>query len=131
MFSFNNGVLKVDEVDEQFRPLFLLYNSLDPRLADMIAANHFDLDMPDLSEAASYSDIPIPAVMKVASDQGFPSVVSDWLVAMLGRAMFNVREFDMWRKVPWIIGTSNTGKSTLLNYVVKEYYQIHDVGILE
>ena len=45
--------------------------------------------------------------------------------------MFDVRERDAWRVVPWLVGQSNTGNSTLLDFVVKKFYQLQNVGILE
>lgn len=131
VFSFNNGVLKVDHVDDACKPLFLLYSSSDSRMSDMVAINHFDLDMPDFSTTSSYADIQIPGVKKVTDAQHFSPIVVDWLMAVMGRAMFDVKEFDVWRKVPWLIGTTDTGKSTLLDHVVKKFYQLHDVGVLE
>lgn len=131
VFSFNNGVLKVDEEDADDKPLFIPYSSRDGRIADLVAAQHFDNDMPDFSELSRHGDISTPAVDKITASQQFSPAVNDWLMAVMGRAMFNVRELDTWRVVPWVIGISNTGKSTLLDCVVKNFYQLRDVGILE
>ncbi len=131
MFSFKNGALKVDEEDEQHRPLFIPYSARDYRMSDFVAANHFDVDMPDYTALEDFRSIPTPAVDKVTSSQYFPDTVSAWLFAMMGRAMFDVRERDAWRVVPWLVGQSNTGKSTILDFVVKKFYQLQDVGILE
>lgn len=124
-------MLKVDEEDANHRPLFLRYVDRHPRLADLTAANHFDVDMPDLESVTDFRDIPVPAVQQVLDTQLLPTQVRDWLLAMMGRAMFDVRERDAWRKVMWLVGRSNTGKSTLLDHVVKKLYQQQDVGILE
>lgn len=131
VFSFRNGVLKVDEEGEQHRPLFLTYTSRDHRLSEFVAAKHFDADMPDFTDVEDFRSIATPAVDRVVSDQCLPDEVAYWLLAMLGRALFDVRERDAWRVVPWLVGKSNTGKSTILNFVVKNFYQIGDVGILE
>lgn len=131
VFSFKNGVVKVDDEDENHKPLFISYSSRDHRLPELAAANHFDMDMPDFSAVEDFRTISTPAMSKITSSQYFPDTVVDWLFAMMGRAMFDVRERDTWRRVPWLVGRSNTGKSTVLDFVVKKFYQLQDVGILE
>lgn len=113
------------------KPLFMTYASRDSRISDLVAAQHFDKDMPNFSDVASYESITTPAVSTVTDAQHMPHAVSLWLLAVIGRAMFDVREMDRWRVIPWIIGTSNTGKSTILDFVVKKMYQLQDVGVLE
>ena len=48
---------------------------------------------------------------------------------MLGRSTFDLGELDKFQYFLWIMGTGNTGKSTILKFV-KAFYDVSDIGFI-
>ncbi len=53
--------------------------------------------------------------------------VIEMLLMSIGRLFFKVGEKDNWQFMPYLMGTSQTGKSTLLNIVKKMF---NNIGVI-
>jgi len=73
--------------------------------------------------------LPTPSFDKIMRDQELPMDVQVWVMAMLGRMLYDLGEKDNWQKILFIQGKAGNGKSTLAN-VMRSIYEPSNVGIL-
>ena len=62
--------------------------------------------------------------------QGWNDDVKRWMYIMLGRLTFRLNEADTWQVIPFCKGIAQSGKSTLLNYVTKLFYEPSDISVM-
>lgn len=101
------------------------------------ACKYFDQDFPVEALAQPWKDIPTPAFQKILSTQQYTTDTDDaWKITacmyvMLGRLLHEVGVLDNWQCVPYIKGTGDTGKSTIITSVVSRFYEHADIGRLD
>lgn len=143
-FSFKNGIYhtmneKIDEKTQEtiYVDKFYPYESEEfTKLeAEKASANYFDQEFNYCENMEEWYDIPTPNLQKVL-DYQFNNLddhveVCKWMYILLGRLLYSVNEIDKWQVMTYIIGEAGTGKSTLLNFVLKLIYQESEIGILD
>jgi phage/plasmid-associated DNA primase len=75
-------------------------------------------------------DIPTPGFDRVCESQELSDNMRRWFFVMIGRCIYDVRELDDWQVMLFLCGAGNTGKSNILRYVIANFFQENQVGIL-
>ena len=97
VISFKNGVLNIKTME------FTDYSQIDE--TKTIARHHIDL------EYTAQGDTPnLDRVL----DHQFKPDTKTWLLALLGRMLFNVKEADRWEIALYLFGVAGSGKSLVL-----------------
>lgn len=124
VFSFRNGVYLAG-IDK-----FYLYE-VEQVCTSLVAAKFFDLPF-TVCEGDWFESVldRCPNFLKIMEYQKWPRDVMKWLCIMLGRCLYEVGEKDGWQVVPYLLGQANSGKSTLITQVLKQFYDSTDVGVL-
>jgi phage/plasmid-associated DNA primase len=99
--SFTNGIL--DIVDGHMVGPETLERSAIPR-------HHINLP-------CSFDNLNTPLFDQLVYHQLEDDVIYTYLLALIGRLLYPVREFDTFDIVPFVVGEVNTGKSTLVNII--------------
>ena len=127
VFSFSNGVYLAKE------ERFISYTVMDQfysQAAYPVACKHFPMVFdPNWLRHPDPMDIPTPAMESIFDFQQLSPNVRRWTYALMGRLLYNIREFDDWQIFLFLKGLANTGKSTLLNYI-KQIYDVQDIGTI-
>jgi len=127
VFSFRNGVyLAKDERFISYDVMHVFYGES----SYPVACKHFDMDFdPAWLSVEDPMSIQTPALESIWDTQNLSLDVRRWCYALIGRLLYNVREYDDWQIFMFLKGLANTGKSTLLNYI-KLIYEAQDVGTI-
>lgn len=139
VFSFRNGVYCCDTVDDvtghacdRFYPYEHGYAK--GLCKETCAARYFNSDFNpswmDPSNGFDPMDIDTPKLQSIVDHQKYTRDESKWLYVFLGRLLFEVGNLDGWQVLPFFKGTAGTGKSTIVNSVAKNFYELSDVNIL-
>lgn len=72
-----------------------------------------------------------PCFTSVMNGQKWPEEVQKFLCILIGRMMYKTGELDNWQVVPCLIGRAGTGKSTILDNIVKLLYRPEDIGTVQ
>lgn len=99
LFAFTNGLY--DARTTTFMP----YDSEACKCLpeSTIAAKYFELPFDD-EPYASYLDIPTPHFDKILTAQEFEPEVADWLLAFMGRSVFDGDDLDSWQVCMFLKG---------------------------
>lgn len=135
MYSYRNGMLDIKWKQQgdvwwsvQWTPHGPVHGNVP---ANTVATRYFDVDFPvGVLDVADWKSIATPAVHKVLDDQHLSHEVMEWFYAMMGRCLYEYHDLDGWDICPFVKGVANSGKSTLLNNVIKQFYDPEDVGVL-
>lgn len=150
VFSFENGVYvtllrddmlvapQEDGPAHGLRQRFFRYDDgeheqLDP---DVCAAQHFEnLRFDEEAYARVLRDddwrgIPTPNLDSILHHQDVFGEAYDWCLFFLGRLLYSLKSVDNLQVIPYILGVAGSGKSTILQDVVGQFYACEDVGIL-
>jgi len=127
-WSFKNGVFIGDITGNRF----YIYGSKDFSKLDrnLVTARYFDMDFEDYTNAEDWRDIPTPHLDSIMDYQGWGDDVKQWMYIMIGRMTFELNEIEGWQIIPFCKGIAQSGKSTLLNFVVKMFYEPCDVSVM-
>lgn len=149
VFAFRNGlyVAPQDFIPTDDKPTYTAngfyvdgtpaYRQNIPSKLD--AAKYFDLEFKSdewtkMCEAREdgWKDIPTPVIDLIAGTQRWDKEegVLEWLYIMIGRMIYEVREFDNWQVMPVFKGLAGTGKSSLLEEIGM-IYDPQDVAAIE
>lgn len=112
--SFTNGIL--DLIDGELVGPEVLQDGVIPR-------HHID-------QPCQFDALDTPRFDQIVRYQLDDDVVYTYLLALIGRLLYSVRQFDTFDIVPFIIGDVNTGKSTLIN-IVCAMFAPDRVGVLD
>jgi len=127
-WSFRNGVFIGDLEGNRFcRYGSKEFSRLDRNL---VTARYFDMDFDDYTGANDWREIPTPYLDSIMDYQGWGADVKQWMYIMIGRMTFELNEADTWQVIPFCKGIAQSGKSTLLNFVVKMFYEACDVSVI-
>jgi phage/plasmid-associated DNA primase len=127
-WSFRNGVF-VGDIDGMH---FYRYGTEEFSKLDrhMVTSKYFDDDFDDYTGSNDWREIPTPLLDSIMDYQGWDDEVKRWAYIMIGRLTFKLNEADTWQVIPFCKGIAQSGKSTLLNYVVKLFYEPSDVSVM-
>ena len=127
-WSFRNGVFVGDsDVMRFYRYGTEEFSKLDRH---MVTSKYFDDDFDDYTGSNDWREIPTPLLDSIMDYQGWDDDVKRWAYIMIGRLTFKLNEADTWQVIPFCKGIAQSGKSTLLNYVVKLFYEPSDVSVM-
>jgi len=127
-WSFRNGVFVGDSDGMHFyRYGTEEFSKLDRH---MVTSKYFDDDFDDYTGSNDWREIPTPLLDSIMDYQGWDDEVKRWAYIMIGRLTFKLNEADTWQVIPFCKGIAQSGKSTLLNYVVKLFYEPSDVSVM-
>lgn len=125
MWSFDTGLYDCET--GKFTP----YGGGQP-LPDCVATKY----IPGVFEAEwasadfPFQSIPTPVMDSLLAYQGHTGLALDVIYGMLGRSHYEVGQHDDWQVVPFFNGKPGTGKSTIVNYIIRKFYDAADVGVL-
>jgi phage/plasmid-associated DNA primase len=127
IFSFKNGVYNARE--HKFYPYET--SRLSP---DIVSCKYFDMDFDYIENIDSWKNIPTPSFQSILDAQFHEETdyteICNIAYVLIGRLLYEVGDKDDWQVIPFFKGFAMTGKSTILKYVVKNFYEPADVGIL-
>jgi hypothetical protein len=137
VFSFNNGIYitKVwDEEIEGWTDKWIPFKGEKSEKigASVVSSKLFDLDFND-SEYEDWFEIiekNCPNFISIMKYQKWPDEVQRWFCIFTGRMFYKIGELDNWQVIIFLIGQAGTGKSTLLDCIISQFYETEDVGVL-
>lgn len=147
LFAFLNGVYETSIRDPEtlaYRDCFYYHTANEMSESDSevkltseipthrSACNYIRLNLnyEEYSKLDDWYDIPTPNLQMILDYQKIPEEACRWLYILLGRLLYDVGDLDGWQVMPFLKGRAGTGKSTLLNYVCRLFYDPLDVGVL-
>lgn len=126
-WSFRNGVFIGDLENIRF------YKFGTPEFArldrNLVTSKYFEVDFDDCTDV-HWSEVKTPFLDSIMDYQGWSPDVKKWMYIMLGRMTFGLNEADTWQVIAFCKGIAQSGKSTLLNFVVKLFYEACDVSVM-
>jgi hypothetical protein len=123
-FSFRNGVYACEE-DRFYR-----FDTDMARIPDnLISARFFDCDAPDVFDM-DWRSIQTPNADKIFLDQGFNINEREWFHVFAGRMLYPIGHLDGWQCVPYLLGIAGSGKSTITDMLIGNFYERTDVGVI-
>lgn len=128
---YNGNPNELDKADK-----FYKYGSkgFSENVGDVCCCKYFDCDFPveEYSKPQeNWRDIRIPGLESVFNYQKIDMEVQDAVMQyFIGRILYDVGELDDCQMIFFILGRAGTGKSTILNKVISEFYDPDDVGVV-
>lgn len=141
VFSFNDGIyLTKKKEDGMWVDEFMPYNGKKISV-DITGCNYFDLDFDESTRPRKEQNYRFndwwaiiedkcPLFQSIMTYQEWEIDVQKWLCILIGRCLYNVNELDGWQVIPFLLGQAGSGKSTVVNFILKKFYEACDVGIL-
>lgn len=133
VFSFKNGlyIAKNKNLNGEYYGKFCEYGKEIG--GDYVSAKYFDSNF-DNTHYDNWYDIPTPNLQKIL-DYQFKMEddyedICKWMYILLGRLLYDVKELDDWQVIPLLKGQAGTGKGTIIDHVVKHFYDSDDFGVL-
>jgi hypothetical protein len=160
IFSFNNGlyIIKIPNVSEQgfdqegpeqferkqegpeqegpeWKDQWIPFEGPGSKKigASVVSSKYFDFDFIDCRHYSDWFDIirnNCPNFMNVMNYQQWPEDVQRWLCILMGRMLYEVGELDDWQVFIFLLGMAGTGKSTIIENILKQFYEAADIGIV-
>jgi hypothetical protein len=138
VYSFKNGIYitkKWDTEYETWKDQWIPFEGKGSiKIGEsIVGCKLFDIDFDDCSSIENWFDIiktKCPHFMSLMNDQRWPEEVQKWMCILIGRLMYEVGELDNWQVMPYLLGMAGTGKSTILENIIKLLYDIEDIGVL-
>ena len=142
VFSFKNGIYVTNHnIGTEKEPIYEdrwyphipkeenKLSSLD-LVSDVTSCKFFDLDFNNFEGVDDWYNIPTPNFQKILDYQEFSEEVCRWMYILAGRMLFEVNELDTWQIMGFFKGRAKSGKSTIINEIIKKIYHTLDVGVL-
>jgi hypothetical protein len=136
VFSFNDGIyITCKLIDGKYYDEWVPYAS-KTLSSDIISCNYFNINFdPEGTSGQSTRDMSwwdiivkkCPLFMSIMEHQEWDIEVRKWLCIFIGRCLYNVNELDGWQIIGFLLGQAGTGKSTVLNYILKILFEPNDV----
>lgn len=122
VFSFNNGIYITkhwDEEQEKFIDQWIPYEGPKSKKIgeSIVSCKLFDLNFDD-KDYDDWFDIVrenCPNFLHIMTYQRWPEDVQRWLCILIGRMLYDVREFDDWQVIPYLLGQAGSGKCMGIN----------------
>lgn len=124
MHSFTNGVYFSD------RDEFVTYASgkIDP--GKECSSKFFNNKFTEYPSDTHWSDIPTPYLEHIMDFQEWSEEVKKWMYVFIGRCLYDLGHKDDWQVVFFLEGIAGSGKSTIINSIIKLLYDDDDVGTM-
>ncbi len=141
IFSFNDGIYMTKKISDGFYvDEWFPYGSKKINL-DLVSCNYFNMNFDESTRERKEYDYryndwwniivdKCPLFKSIMDYQEWGEEVQKWLCALIGRCMYDVNEIDGWQVVGFLLGQAGTGKSTIINYVLKRIYETCDVAVM-
>tara|TARA_Y100000389_G_scaffold94672_1_gene91324 strand:- start:440 stop:2455 length:2016 start_codon:yes stop_codon:yes gene_type:complete len=138
VFAFSNGIyVTADRTLDSGRWVDHFYEyGVEAIDEDIIACRFFDFPFRnELFDGKEYLDIPTPCVDRILEAQGFHEIEENktiirWLWAYIGRCLYDAGSMDNWQTAMFMRGKAGTGKSTVVDKIIGQFYDMEDVGNL-
>lgn len=143
IFSFKNGIyitkVPTSEEDERvWTDQWIPFDGPGSKKigASVVSSKFFNLDFENCSVENGYEDWfdiikkNCPNFVNVMVYQQWQEDVQRWMCILIGRMLYDVGEFDDWQVFIFLLGVAGTGKSTIIENVLKQFYEPADVGIV-
>lgn len=118
LLAFRNGCLLLKEVE--------LVNYDDKRVKGKVARHFIDVDYTGTDYTPVFDAF---VLYQLEDNKEEQKEVYDILLALIGRLYFKVSECDRWGVAPYILGNTNTGKSTLWK-IIRSMHGANSIGII-
>ncbi len=147
IFSFKNGIyISKSSVKDNnlYTDEWIPYEGPDYKKigTSVIACNYFNNDFDETTRPIKdkkkhrYNDWfnivkdKCPSFKSIMEYQEWPEDVQRWLCILIGRTIYEVGELDGWQIIGYLLGQAGSGKSTIINYILKRIYEKCDIGVL-
>ncbi len=138
VYSFKNGIYitkKWDAEYERWKDQWIPFEGPGSiKIGEsIVSCKLFDMEFEDCSSVENWFDIiktKCPYFISVMNGQKWPEEVQKWMCILIGRLMYEVGELDNWQVMPYLLGMAGTGKSTIIENIIKLLYDIEDIGVL-
>lgn len=153
-FSFNNGILvtnvpgdvRYDEKtgipiqtwNTRFFPYYpqeegqITAAALDSSKA---SSKYFEQDYVDYPDDMDWYDIPTPSLHSIIEyqfrDREDAEEIYKTIYALIGRMLFSRKELDNWQIVTYIQGVGGSGKSTIADNVLQNFYHAPQIATID
>jgi hypothetical protein len=71
-----------------------------------------------------------PHFHSIMEYQEWETDVKKWMCIMIGRCLYTTGSLDNWQVIAFLLGQAGTGKSTIINFILKCIYEPSDVGTI-
>lgn len=133
IFSFNDGIyISCQKQNDLYIDSWHPYET-DKLGPDIISCNYFNINFDISTRDMNWWDIILkkcPLFKSVMDYQEWEIEVQKWFCIMMGRCIYYLNELDNWQIMAFLLGQANSGKSTLINYVLKKFYEACDVATI-
>lgn len=127
IFSFTNGVYNSKE--------HKFYDYNDAKLStDIVASKYHNLPFNYIADRDAWESIPTPHFQSILDyqfiDEAEHKEICKIAYIMIGRMLYDTGDLEDWQVIPFFKGFAMTGKSTILRFIIKRFYEACDVGTL-
>lgn len=141
IFSFRNGIYitkvpsKEEDEERVWIDQWIPFDGPGAKKigASVVSSKYFNLEFEDCSDYKDWFDIikkHCPNFVSVMTFQQWPEEVQRWLCILMGRMLYDVGELDDWQVFIFLLGMAGSGKSTIIENIIKLFYELADVGIV-
>ena len=136
-YAFRDGTYIVYNKDDMSKSdKFVKYDDskYGDIVGDTVCCKYFDCNFPIEhynTDPKNWRDIPTPTFDKILNHQKISKEVQNAVIQyFVGRCLYDVGELDDSQVSLFILGRAGTGKSTIVNKMIGEFYDSDDVGVL-
>jgi hypothetical protein len=137
VYSFNNGIYITCKKNEElgiYEDEWIPFTGPGSKKisSSIVACNYFnfDFDIEKCNDGFEIIKNKCPSFKSILDYQNFEEEVQRWLCVLLGRNLYEVGELDGWQIIGFLLGQAGTGKSTIINYILKKFFEERDVATL-
>jgi hypothetical protein len=138
---FNDLMIYMDNMDSTDFPIVKrnkryigftngLLNIVSGELVGNHVLEHGVIPRHYINQLCDFDDIDTPMFDKILMYQLGSQEIYTYMMALIGRLFYDVRQFDKFDVIPFIIGDTNTGKSTLVD-IISAMFCYNSVGVLD
>lgn len=126
-FSFRNGIYNVKKHE--------FYPYVEKTLShSIVSCKFFDMEFNYIPKLENWETIETKSLHYILDPQFKKHEqyleICKFVYILFGRMLYDLGECDDWQVIPFFKGLAGTGKSSLLRFVIKNFYEACDVGIL-
>lgn len=159
-YSFTNGVYMTIQTEDKLEDYFHYYDNEYPLSTQIASCKKFDVPFDndryeeemiicEENKDSMYAKavlgyegdlkpnwymIKTPYLQSVLefqfNDNSEMHAIIIWFYILIGRLLYGNAELDNWQVMPILQGVAGTGKSLIIHYVIKLFYEVTDIGIM-
>ena len=146
IFSFNNGIYITNKGRDSngfYEDEWIPYDGPAYKKigSSIISCNYFNLEFQDVCRPSkepghrynNWFNIigdKCPNFKMVMAYQEWSDEVQKWNCIMIGRLLYDVSKLDGWQVLSYYLGLAGTGKSSIINYIIKKIYEGCDIATM-